>query len=133
MNNTNLNKYISTDCITFLIDIDKVINIEKNGKYYYDKSFKIELENINNFLNNLEDDEVYLINPLISINCKYNDPYLTLSRQFLVTNQSKPKLITNFIINMFNKAKKEFNFDVDNFYLLLKYKKVYLTYKKIDI
>jgi hypothetical protein len=65
------------------MDLDKTININKKGKSYYFKCFKIELDNISNFINNLEDEQLYLVNAVISINCLYIDPYINLSRQFL--------------------------------------------------
>lgn len=63
---------------------------------------------------------------MISINRRYNDPYLTLSRQFLTTNESNPILISDYILEQFEKAKEDFEFHNDNYFLILKYKPVYL-------
>jgi hypothetical protein len=80
------------------------------------------------FVNNLKDDEIYLVNPLISINCRYNEPYLTLSRQFLVSNDSNSALIKTYLTNKINQAEEDFEFDLDNFFLIFKYKSVKLKY-----
>jgi len=122
-------KYLTTIDITFLIDIDKAINIDKTGKTNYFKCYLINTDAIANFINNLIDNEIYLVNPLISINSKYSDPYLTLSRQFLVSNQSNPYLISTYLNNQFDKAEKDFGFDIDNnyYYLIFKYKKVVIN------
>lgn len=83
-----IKNYLSKARISFLIDFDKTIDIDKRGKSYYFKSNKIEAWDILNFLLLLSENEVYLINPFISIFCRINEPYLTLSRQFLVTKNS---------------------------------------------
>jgi hypothetical protein len=111
-NLNNLNKYISTNNISFLIDFDKTINIDKSGKAYYFKSSNIDLDNINNFIINLEEGGIYLINPLISINCIINDPYLTLSRQFLVTSNSNTQLIHSYLNKQLEIAQNSFGFEL---------------------
>jgi len=125
-----IKKYLSSKSITFLVDFDKTINIDKSGRYYYHKIFMGSSDGITNFLHNLKDDEIYLVNPLISIKCRYDAPFLTLSRQFLVSNESKPALIHQFIGSKFNQAANDFEFDVDNFFLVFKYKSVKLEYRK---
>src|ERR1700730_3493966 len=124
-----IKKHLTTNNISFLVDFDKTINIDKSGKYYYFRIFNGCSDGIDNFLNNLKDDEIYLVNPLISINCKYNDPYLTLSRQFLISSESKPALIHKYLSNKLNQAEEEFGFNIDNYFLLFKYKSVKLDYR----
>jgi hypothetical protein len=136
MNNLDrIIKYLSTNNISFLIDFDKRIDIDKKGKAYYFKMFNINLDFIINFINHLDGNEVYLINPLISVNCKQNEPYLTLSRQFLLTNNSNPILVYEYLIKQFKIAQDdfEFNFEFDDgyYFLLFKYKKVYLDNRRI--
>lgn len=127
-----ISKYLSINNITFLVDFDKTINIDKTGKYYYFKIFNGSSDGISNFLNNLKDDESYLVNPVISINCRYDEPYLTLSRQFLISKKSNHALIQRYLSNKFNQALDdfEFDFDEDNFFLVFKYKSVKLEYRK---
>ena len=123
-------KHITTNDITFLLDIDKSININKKGKSYYSKSFKIEYENIKNFILNLNDNEIYLINSFITVSCKLARPSLNLSRQFLLTNQSNPSLVTNFLQKQFKFGLFDFGIeDINegNYWLVFKYKKVIIN------
>jgi hypothetical protein len=124
----NLINYISTNHISFLIDFDKTINIDKSGKAYYFKSVNIDVNNINNFILNLEDEEIFLINPFISMESKIRDPQLNLSRQFLISNKSNPNLITAYLNKQLEIAQNTFGFELeyDNFFLIFKYKKVEL-------
>nr|AWX52916.1 hypothetical protein [Lactarius sp. (in: basidiomycete fungi)] len=132
MNNIEAMKNsLSTNYITLLVDIDQTIDIDKRGKSYYYRSINIDSLNIENFLDNLEFNQVYLINPLISMNCRINTPYLTLSRQFLVTRNSNICLVTGYLKEQQAIAENVFNFELEIFYLLLKYKKVILNHKNI--
>jgi hypothetical protein len=125
MNINALKKFISTNNMTFLTDIDKSINVDKRGKAYYFKMFKIELDYITNFISNLEKNEIYLINPIISVNAHSSDPYLTLSRQFLLTDNSNPNLIYNYLSDQEEIANSDFVFEEGPYFLIFKYKKVY--------
>ena len=126
MNNLeNTKKYISTNNITFLMDIDKAIDIDKRGKAFYFKIFGLNLDQITNFISNIRDNDCILVNPFISVNCKLSDPYLNLSRQFLLTNNSSPNVVCNYLYEQLEKARYDFEFDDNNiFYLIFKYKKV---------
>lgn len=125
---------ISTNNITFLDDIDKSIKIDKTNKSYYFKIFILSTEGIYMFFNNLEHNGVYLVNPFISINDLNSDPYLTLSKHFLVTRLSNPYLISNYLNNQLVKAENDFGFDLiienNNYFLILKYKLVKLDFNK---
>ena len=112
MNLNEIIKYISTRDISFVFEVNKKINIDKFDKPYYFEMFRIELDYITNFINNLRENEVYLINPKISINNTSN-PYLSLSNQFLVTNKSNPALIADFLNFRLEIARDDFKFDVD--------------------
>jgi len=130
MNNIeNIKRYLSTSDISFLIDFNKTIDIDKSNKYKYFKLFYIDLDGITNFIDNLKNNEICLIQPLISVNCRYNDPYLTLSRQFLVSNNSNPKLIKDYLMGQLEIAKIDFGFDESNLFLIFKYKLVNFDYK----
>lgn len=43
-----IKKYLSTNDISFLVDFDKTIDIDKSSKAYYFKIFTIELNEISN-------------------------------------------------------------------------------------
>lgn len=128
MNLNEIIKYISTRDISFVFEVNKKINIDKFDKPYYFEMFKIELDYITNFINNLKENEVYLINPKISINNTSN-PYLSISNQFLVTNKSNPALIADFLNFRLEIARYDFKFDSDYYWLIFKYKRVELNYK----
>lgn len=129
--NNNITKYITTEYISFLMDIDKHINIDKIGKYSYHKIDNGEIDRIKDFILSLDNNEIYILMPFISINCKIGDPYLTLSKQFLVTNQSNYVLIHDFLSKNLNIAIEDFNMNLlDNYFLIFKYKKVKLEYRK---
>ena len=65
-----------------------------------------------------------MANPFITINCKYEDPILGLSRPFLITNESNPKIIYELLIKNFETAKDDFYMDIDNYFLIFSYKSV---------
>jgi hypothetical protein len=70
--------------------------------------------------------------PFISINCRLNDPFLTLSRQFLISNQSNYVTIINYLNSQLQIALRDFGIDLNHseFYLILKYKKVQFQNRK---
>nr|AWB36249.1 hypothetical protein [Lactarius sp. (in: basidiomycete fungi)] len=132
MNNLNvIIKQLSSKNITFLVDIDRRINIDKSEKYYYYKIWGLNLDQIQNFICNIRNEDIFLIHPFISINCRIDDPYLTLSRQFLVSKYSNPDLIQDFLFNKLELASQGFEFDHEelDYFLIFKYKKVYLNDK----
>ena len=132
MNNLeNFKKSLSTTDISFLVDIDKTIDIDKRGKAYYFRIFGLNMDQITNFIDNIRNNDVFLINPFITISRTLNDPTLNLSRQFLVTNNSNPKIITNYLYDQLENAADQFEFEHEekDYYLIFKYKKVYIDYK----
>jgi hypothetical protein len=58
----------------------------------------------NSFLSELDFKKIYTVIPFISINNRPDQPYIILSQQFLVTDQSNRLLITNMINENINKA-----------------------------
>ena len=119
----------STTKISFLKDLDKDILIDKSWKSYYFKIFRIDLDNITNFICNLKDNEIYILNPIISITCRKAHPYVNLSEQFLITNKSNPILIYNFLEDQFQLLQTQFDFYDDFYFLFLKYKLCKLNFK----
>jgi hypothetical protein len=96
INLERIKKYLSTNDISFLVNFDRTINIDKSGKSNFHRIFKFEQSDIKDFVLKLDDNKIYMINPSISVNCKLNDPYVNLSRQFLITNQSNYNLIYDY-------------------------------------
>ena len=124
-----MNKNYSQDKISFCDKLNSDIYIDKTWKSYYFRFFKIELDEISNFIRNLKDHEVYMIKPIISVNCRPLEPHVNLSKDFLITNESNPILITNFIIDQFDTFENDFDTEIDKYFLIIKYKLVTLNYK----
>ena len=55
-----------------------------------------------------------------------------LSRQFLVTNNSNPRLIANYLYNQMDIAKSDFLIETDRYFLVFKYKIVYFEHRKFN-
>jgi hypothetical protein len=129
INFEKISKCLSTNDLSFLTDFDQTINIEKSGKSNFVKFFTIEQFEIKDFILKLENNKIYVINPFISVNCKLNDPYLNLSRQFLVTSKSNYNLINDFLLDQLETARNDFNFEDNYYFLIFKYKSVELDYR----
>lgn len=104
------NKNFSNDKITFLIDIDKSLHIDKTAKYKYYKMYGLNKIHIDNFISNIRSNDTFLIHPFVSINCFIDEPMLNLSRQFLVSYLSNPKLIHDYLFAKIDQAADEFDF-----------------------
>ena len=104
---------LSTTQISFFTDINKCINIDKSEKYYHFRIDGINLDQIINFIKNIRDEDIILIQPLISVNLRFTDPYLTLSRQFLLTNMSNPGIVFNFLYDQIKSAETDFDMDLE--------------------
>lgn len=122
-----MKKYITTNDISFLANIDRVIDVNKNGKTMYFKMFRISHYDIQNFILSLDTHKIYMANPFITINCKYDDPIIALSRPFLITNESNPKIIYDHLITQFEKANNDFNMDMGYEYFMM------FSYKSVDL
>src|ERR1700746_4106452 len=115
-NNPKIFDLISTDNISFLCDIDNSIKINKYGQYKYFNIFRNDSDSIINFISNLDDNKIYMIIPLISINKRIDDPYIILSRQILITKNSSTTTIFNFIDDKIVKMKELYNIEELQYY-----------------
>lgn len=128
MNKLNtIKKHLTIDNITFLNNINQNINVDKSEKNYFFKIFGLNFDQISNFIYNIRDEEVVLIEPFISIKCNTNTPYLTLSEPFLVTNNSTPDIIQDYLYDKIEEAGGDFEFDHEklDYFLFFKHKRVY--------
>jgi hypothetical protein len=127
---------ISTKSISFLYDLDNRIDIIKNGKFKYYKIFCIEEKQIINFLQNLDDKKIYSLIPLISINDRRDQPFTVLSQTILITKESDPLLIYNYLNNKIDDTINLFNIDtLNSYFTILKYKQIEINfneYKKFE-
>lgn len=134
-NNNNLNKLkenLSTKQIDFISNIPKEILIDKRGRALYFKMIGLEINKISYFIYNISDNEVLLIIPFITVSNTIKDPYIFLSSQFLICNNSDPILIYRFLSEQLNTAYEHYqiNHKSLSYNLYFKYKKVNLSYKE---
>ncbi len=124
---------ISNKEITMLKDLDKRININKYGKFYYYKIYEFNNSNIWNFLKDLDDNKVYTLIPFISAKNNPNEPYIILSQQILITNNSKSLLLSNFINNKIIDTINLYNINnLENISLIFKYKSIKINFNEYN-
>lgn len=123
--NLDLLKSTSNLKITFLSDINHCIDIQKQGRFKFYINFNFDIKLIQDFIDQLDEHEIYLMIPLISKFAKDNDPHIILSKQILVTKYSNYITINKFLMDQLDLCLEDYNFDkIDNFFLIFKYKKV---------
>ena len=125
---------ISTKNITFIRDIQPNVKVCGEGQYkFYDSKFTqfelININEINNFLNLIDNDSIYQLILFISPLKTNENPWLTLSKIFLVTKFSNASLITDYINNQYKKAYFDFRMNPTHVTLTIKYRKVTLKVK----
>jgi hypothetical protein len=127
---TKMFDLISVSEITFLKEMDNRININKFGKYCH-KNLDFGYNKIWRFLNGLDDNKIYVLIPLISRNNRPDQPYIVLSQQILVSNNSNATVITEYITSKFDEmvGLYEFN-DTTNLQLTFKYKLVDVNFNE---
>ncbi len=116
---------LSQNSITFLSDIDNSYRVIKSAKYHY-----INLgwggwdrDLVEFFIKQIPDNCSVLIFPFISTSKSPDLPYLRLSRQFLINNNSNVLLIKIFLDSQWFDS--EFYLpDEKRIYLYFKFKKV---------
>ena len=91
------NNNFTTTKIDFINKLDKSIKINYVSKFHYIKIYKWEILLIKHLVESIRNDDVFTVFPFISCTGNFDDPYLRLSDHFLITNNSDPKLIANFL------------------------------------
>ena len=124
MNINNLKKHLTINSISFLADSNLKFNI---CECTYHTIFMMDHKNIKNFIRGLNNDKIFIVSPFISINCKTNDPYVNLSRQFLITNESNYNLIYDYLFNQSETFFNDFEIDEDNINYNIIFKLIYIT------
>jgi len=130
----NLLKSTSYSNITFIKDINILVNIDKTGKFKYYYISNSQTIGIFNFISKLEENQFYTLIPAISMFAKDNDPHLILSKQILVTSYSSSKILEEYLSQQLDKAILDFGLNtIENGYynLIFKYKKVNLDFSKL--
>lgn len=126
-----MSRHISTRVITLLCELDNKVNIIKEGRYKYWKNQDTKYESalhtnsVYRFLNQLDEDKLYIIIPFITINNKSNEPYIILSQQILVTNKSNALIITLYLNSKIDSSINLYEIhDLEEFYVTFKYKEI---------
>jgi len=120
-------KIISVNKVTFLKDIDIYKKVKYLDKFRYFDGLDLENGKIRQFLFSLDDLSLYTVIPFITISGKLDNPYLILSRQILVSMNSNPIIIHNYIFNQLAIALDDFNIDNLNSY------SIYFKYRKVSV
>jgi hypothetical protein len=128
----NIIKNLSTKQIDFISDIPKNILIDKRGRALYFRMFGLEINRIGNFIYNIKEDDVLMIIPFITVSNNIKDPYISLSTQFLICNNSDPILIYRFLVEQLNTAYEHYQIDNTNlrYNLYFKHKTVKISDKE---
>jgi hypothetical protein len=84
--------------------------------------FGLEINKISNFIYNIKEDDVLLIIPFITVSNTIKDPYISLSSQFLICNNSDPILIYRFLVEQLNVAYEHYLIDYKNLNINLYFK-----------
>ena len=126
--NINLLKLISGKSITFIKDLQKDVKINGQGKFkYFDSKCYFNINDINLFLNTLNEKHIYEVIPFISASGNSENPWLTLSRIFLVTKFSNHEIIYNYFKEQYYKSCNDFNMNPTSFILTIKYRPIEFT------
>ena len=64
-------------------------------------NININIEDITNFIDSIPDNRVLMIKPFISADCRFDEPTIDLSRQFLLINKKYIVLTTDSYNNTF--------------------------------
>jgi hypothetical protein len=85
------------------------------------------MKEIAEFLYYLDNNEMYIVIPLITVSRKMDDPHLILSRQFFVANNSNPIMIQNYLGEQMSKASDQFNMNLDDYTSFFKFRKIHVS------
>lgn len=129
---TKMFEIISTKEITYLKDLDKRIKINKYGKFNYWKIYESRNSKILQFFSQLEDNKVYIIIPMFSKNDRPDEPFITLSQQFLVTSNSNSLLTSDFVNNKIQDTINLYNIKELEGVLIFKYKQVEINFEEYN-
>jgi len=126
-----MEKHISTKKISLLCDLDKKIQIIKEGKFLYWKCQNTKYESdlhstsVYRYLHELEDGKIYTFIPFMTINNKHDEPSVILSQQILVTRNSNSQIIALYLNRKIQSAINSFKMNnLEEFFVTFKYKEI---------
>ena len=123
----DLNTFSQTN-VTFLSEQVENKNLFKIGYYHFFKIPQLELEILKDFLQILDFNKAYVILPLLaSAETSGEGPILSLSKQILVTRDSNPVTISNFLFNQIELACMNYGIEnLGNYTVVLKFRPIAL-------
>jgi hypothetical protein len=132
LNNQIISKFdlsaFSKENISFLSDQVTNKNLFQIGYYHYFKILKLELGILKDFLQILDFNKAYIVLPILaSATTSGEGPILSLSKQFLVTRDSDPVTISNFLFKQIEIACMNYGIDeLANFTVVFKFRPIAL-------
>jgi hypothetical protein len=120
----------SKDNITFLTDQVKNKKLFTIGHYHFFKIPQMGLSNLQDFLQILGFNQAYIVLPILAtegIETSGGGPILSLSKQILVTRDSNPISIRNFLSKQIDLACMDYGIaDLGNYTVVLKFRPINL-------
>jgi hypothetical protein len=112
--------------VTFLSEQVENKNLFKIGYYHYFKIPQLELGILKDFLQILDYKKAYVVLPILATTETTGDgPILSLSKQILVTRDSDPITISNFLFNQIELACMNYGIeDLKKFTVVLKFRPI---------
>src|ERR1700692_3909198 len=114
------------DNITFLSDQIENKKLFKIGYYHFFKIPQLELETLKDFLQILDFNKAYVVLPILATVDSINDgPILSLSKQILVTRDSDPITISNFLLKQIEIACMSYGIEeLEKYTVVLKFRPI---------
>jgi hypothetical protein len=118
----------SKNNVTFLSDQIKNKKLFTIGNYNYFKFITLEINEIKNFLEQLESNKAYIVLPILVVSgLESNTPILSLTNQILVTKDSDPNIILNFILKQIELSCANYGIEnIENSIIIFKFRAISL-------
>jgi hypothetical protein len=123
----DLSNFSNTN-ITFLSEQVKNKKLFKIGYYHYFKIPNLELNVLKDFLQLLDFNKAYIVLPILAKEeITGSGPILSLSKQILVTRDSNPIIISNFLLQQIEMACESYGIsELENFIVVFKFRPIAL-------
>jgi hypothetical protein len=97
------------------------------GHYHYFKIPNLNLEGLKDFLQILDYGKAYIVLLILSMGTQSsNNPFVSLSKQILVTRDSNPNIISNFLFNQLEIASANYGIILDSYTIVFKFRPIAL-------
>lgn len=113
--------------IVFMKDLNDFFEVSTRSKYKYYNLPRFEIKNNQDFIYYLDENEIYLIIPMITVSRTLDDPVFILSRQFFVGNNSNPIIIQTYLNKQYDQAICQFSMELGEHTAFFKYRKVFVS------